>query len=502
MKKKLLMLRTASSFLSKEWAHINYLPAGTCVVASGIDTEKYDVDFFDYDSYLRKRYISGVKYFSGYSTELTYNDRMKRLFEPFRDVDKYDYILMSAYYYGSVAEPMFEFNNVLVDYLRERNPTAVIVGGGKVTYFTSKKSEKSYNKFVSKLDVFCKDRIIPQNVSKIMETLSLNSIKWDIRELNSLCPEPFNCEDVKHTYEEIFRDAECELPEEAPKNKTIKMCEMVFNDGCVGNCAFCSVGNIQFKSLSFDKIETILKTRVFEQGYDTFYFLNNAVNPSIKYLEKFCNLIIKNNMNIRWSDSARFHGMGPDEFKMIFEAGGRIISYGCETVDNNMLEFINKKITVDDIIQGLRWSHEAGLWNVANFIVGFPHEDADVVVKLIKFLRKNIDIIDTAYINNFRMLYDSPFYLESEKYGISIPEGYLVDNASLLGSMYDEIDGLSWSIIKRASRFKKELVERELSKFGKPTQFYSTSQHFIFALYDIFNDNKEIVREYRRWHLN
>jgi hypothetical protein len=124
-----------------------------------------------------------------------------------------------------------------------------------------------------------------------------------------------------------------------------------------------------------------------------------------------------------------------------------------------------------------------------------PHESVDAVSDFIRFFRENADYIDTAYLNYFRLI-ESCFYNNRDEYGISIPEGYIYIPENLyLGFMYDETDGLKWDMIKRIKRIKKELVIKDLKRTNSRL-LHRVGQHFIFALYDIFDNDKEKVREY------
>jgi len=405
-------------------------------------------------------------------------------------------------YYGSMSSPMFAFTETLVDFLREKDPSVGIIAGGLIIFFDTESAKRQFERVVDKLDNCAFHRVPPSGINKMMEDFTFTPYDWKLSELNTMCPEITNPEDITFTYQEIL-DRTTHIPsEESFKEGHIKMCEMIFSDGCVGRCAFCAIGNMPFVSMSFDNIEYILKKRVLEQGYNSFYFLNSVLNPNRKYIERFCNLIIKNNLNITWSDSARFHKMGPDDYKMMFEAGARSLSYGCETVDDDMLKYVGKNLTVDDIQQGLQWSHEAGIWTQTNFIVGMPYEKPEVVTKLINFIRQNREYIDSVYLNAFRMNISSLFYEYSDKYGLEILDNNPDCGVKGLkeGIWFREIDGYDWDIVEKLKEKKRQIVSREIVKTD-PTFMRKYSQHLLIMLYDVFDNDKEAIRRYIRWHL-
>ena len=98
-----------------------------------------------------------------------------------------------------------------------------------------------------------------------------------------------------------------------------------------------------------------------KEEYNTsfFFFLSSTINISKKYINELCDEIIKNNLNIYWSDCARFNEMDKETLIKMRKAGCIRLIYGLETASPKMLKYIDKRITLEQASRVIKETHEA-----------------------------------------------------------------------------------------------------------------------------------------------
>ena len=70
------------------------------------------------------------------------------------------------------------------------------------------------------------------------------------------------------------------------------------------------------------------------------------------------------------------------------EAGCWAIFYGFESMDQEILDTINKRITPEQIKNAVKWTKQAGIEVRANFILGLPNETPKKAKKMVRELIK------------------------------------------------------------------------------------------------------------------
>lgn len=164
---------------------------------------------------------------------------------------------------------------------------------------------------------------------------------------------------------------------------------MITSRGCPGRCTFCNrtLGNeLTFQSAEriLEEIQWLIKNYKIQQLFiydDTFTVNRNNV-------VKFCDMLIKNKIDISWVCNARVDLVDFEMLKTMQKAGCSQISYGVESVDKVVLENINKQIGLSQVINAVKWTKRTGIECRLSFIVGSPGDSAEVIKKNIKFLNK------------------------------------------------------------------------------------------------------------------
>ncbi|MBF0344090.1 MAG: radical SAM protein [Nitrospirae bacterium] len=174
---------------------------------------------------------------------------------------------------------------------------------------------------------------------------------------------------------------------------------MITSRGCPGKCTFC------FSSMFGSRVRVTSAKLVFEHimhlkivyGIKEVSFYDDTFTANRRRVEQLCNLLISENADISWSCFARVDTVNPDILKLMRAAGCHQIMYGFETIDDDVLRAVNKKVTSDRYRDVIEWTRDAKIDIRGAFMLGIPGERSDGMRKTIDFA-KSIDI-QCAIIN-------------------------------------------------------------------------------------------------------
>jgi hypothetical protein len=446
------------------------------------------VDYYDLDVLLSKRYQN------------CNNINLNEMFDSLNLKESYNYILCSCLPHrqdhSMGRNKTIDLNILILEYLRKRFPSAKIIVGGKEAL----KIQKNINKNI--VDIIYNKNINDKcDLDNLLNGTNNHNHVDDF--YTSILPE--NQNDLRYSYKEILD--QYGFPDLRPNpNKYIFQSSIISFRGCPNKCAYCRQQSKLCIPDENELYDCILK--LYDQGVNTLFFKDSSVNPSIKYAERLCNWFIKKNLNIKWSNSCCFHNTSKDFFHMLYDAGCRILCFGAESLHNDMLKYINKNTNRDEILERTKDSSEVGIWNLLNFIIGFPYDDETTVGTTIALIKKNIKHIDEITLSRFYMTAGSDFYENPHKYGLEFNKNVSIVRIPSLNKdktlqvkpeedpttefqypAYREIDRLDFHEIEE---YKTKLHNISLNYLNP--YHMRVPQHLIFALYDMYND-KTIVRD-------
>jgi anaerobic magnesium-protoporphyrin IX monomethyl ester cyclase len=143
--------------------------------------------------------------------------------------------------------------------------------------------------------------------------------------------------------------------------------------GCPFDCDFCSrpVFGDLFRRRSLDTVFAEID-QIRRLGYDSLWIADDNFTLNLSYLRGFCQRM--DGQQIGWSCLSRVSRINTEIAQMMKSAGCRRVYLGLETGNQNTLNLMNKKATVDEGIQAVHQFHGAGIEVAAFFIVGYPGE--------------------------------------------------------------------------------------------------------------------------------
>ena len=202
--------------------------------------------------------------------------------------------------------------------------------------------------------------------------------------------------------------------------------------GCYWNkCAFCE--SAFEKTPSVKTVEQLIKEiRQYNEKYNvsTFMIIDETITP--KYLDKFSDAIINENLNFKFMMSLRLEKkVTCDLLSKMYKAGFRSFWFGFETASERVLKLINKGVTVEESIQVLKTSNEIGFLNNVYCLVNFPTSTYQDDLSTFKFVKESSDIVHNILYTEFMLTNNSKIYNNPSEYGLEIIEDIKNSRVSL-----------------------------------------------------------------------
>jgi anaerobic magnesium-protoporphyrin IX monomethyl ester cyclase len=168
---------------------------------------------------------------------------------------------------------------------------------------------------------------------------------------------------------------------------------MITSRGCPGKCTFCYSGMFGEK-IRYLSVENIYQQIIYLQtnyGIREISFYDDTFTANLRRVEKLCQLIISNHIDISWSCFARVDTVNPGILQLMKAAGCHQIMYGFETTDEKILKAVNKRVQLNQYENVISWTREAQIDIRGAFMLGSPEETQASMEATIAYAKK-IDI--------------------------------------------------------------------------------------------------------------
>lgn len=206
---------------------------------------------------------------------------------------------------------------------------------------------------------------------------------------------------------------------------------IITSRGCPGECTFCdrSVFGRAWRGHGVDYVIEMIRANIRRHHIRSLVINDDTFVINRKRLSGICEAMIKEQLNLSWSCSARINEMTPEMLKIMKRSGCFQIAYGLESGSQKMLELMKKKITVDRMKEVVENTRKAGIRSKGYFIIGHPGETIDTI-------KETIDFALSIPLDDAQFTFLTPF-----------PGSEVYDKARASGHFADEWDKMSmWDI--------------------------------------------------------
>lgn len=185
---------------------------------------------------------------------------------------------------------------------------------------------------------------------------------------------------------------------------------IVSSRSCPNSCTFCSkTGGKKYRQRSLENIFLEINELVNKYHVNKLNFSDELFAENPNRLFQFCDMIEPYHISYRVSMHIG-KNLCKELLSRMYESGCKVIFYGLESADNNVLKSMRKHITIDDISRCLRATKEAGIIAEGNFIFGDPAETEESVQTTLNWIKENymLGVFEVAAIKLYpgSQLYD------------------------------------------------------------------------------------------------
>jgi radical SAM superfamily enzyme YgiQ (UPF0313 family) len=156
-------------------------------------------------------------------------------------------------------------------------------------------------------------------------------------------------------------------------------------------CTFCSWTTLYPTYRTRDAIDVVNEIEMLVNKYGIKELMDDSGSlPVGKWLETFCNEIIKRGLNkkLRIDCNMRFGRLTADDYRLMRKAGFRLVLFGVESANQKTLDKFVKALKVEDVENGAKWASKAGLDVHLTFMFGHAWEGKEEIANTVKFARK------------------------------------------------------------------------------------------------------------------
>ena len=173
---------------------------------------------------------------------------------------------------------------------------------------------------------------------------------------------------------------------------------VITSRGCPwGRCRFCYQGGkyaARYRRRSPGNVADEVGRLVKDHGIRNIVFWDDDFCAMPKWVDTFCDLLDRERHDLVWSVLARAGSVTRDMLRRMASVGCCSVQFGIESGNQELLDLIDKGITLDQCRDAVRWAKEAGLGTIGTFILGFPTESPEMSEKTIRFACElNVDYV-------------------------------------------------------------------------------------------------------------
>ncbi|MBP8003082.1 MAG: radical SAM protein [Chloroflexi bacterium] len=187
---------------------------------------------------------------------------------------------------------------------------------------------------------------------------------------------------------------------------------IVTSRGCPAGCTYC-IKHVSYQySVRLRSPEHIMEEMwiLKKMGINNIHMYSDLFTVNREQVLGLCKLMIEQNIQLKWTSNSRVDYVDEEMLQMMAKAGCRLISWGIESGNEQILRHARKGAYPDKAEKALTWAKKAGIMNWGYFIIGLPGETVDSIKDTIAFAKKLP--LDIALFHVAAPYPGTPFFFE------------------------------------------------------------------------------------------
>jgi anaerobic magnesium-protoporphyrin IX monomethyl ester cyclase len=192
---------------------------------------------------------------------------------------------------------------------------------------------------------------------------------------------------------------------------------LVTSRGCPYRCTFCDRGTFgnRYRFNSVPYIIDMIRRLRDAHGIDHFIFYDDNFTANKAHLAALCEAILRLPFRITFACDARADHIDGEMLALMKRAGAWMISYGIESANPELLEILDKSLSLPRAERAVRLTAEAGIVTKGLFMIGVPGETEETIERTKAFIESlPFDLIN---LSKFTPYPGSEIYRTISRYG-------------------------------------------------------------------------------------
>lgn len=165
---------------------------------------------------------------------------------------------------------------------------------------------------------------------------------------------------------------------------------IVTSRGCPAGCTFC-IKHLSYQYTTRIRSPKLLMEELWQLkrlGINNVHMYADLFTVSRDQVMELCERMIEEKINLKWTCNSRVDYVDEEMLQRMGEAGCRLISWGIESGNEQILKNVHKGINPGKVERALLWAKKAGIMNWGYFIIGLPGETQNTIRETIAFAKK------------------------------------------------------------------------------------------------------------------
>jgi len=175
-----------------------------------------------------------------------------------------------------------------------------------------------------------------------------------------------------------------------PHGRALPFAAIITSRGCPYHCSYCSkpvFGN-KFRAQSPKRVIDEIAYYRDRFGIKELAFYDDVFTIDKERAYAIADGMLRRGLKIHWTSETRVNLVDRRLLSHMKQAGCYAIAYGIETASPEILDILNKGITIDEIEEAVRISREVGLQTIGYFMIGSPGETPETVSETIEYAKR------------------------------------------------------------------------------------------------------------------
>jgi radical SAM superfamily enzyme YgiQ (UPF0313 family) len=231
--------------------------------------------------------------------------------------------------------------------------------------------------------------------------------------------------------------------------------------GCMYSCNFCYRMETGYRVRSYESIIEEIKRLIKDYNISFVRLRDELLMSNEKRIIGFCEALLDADIKIHFDCNGRLNTAKPFVLKLMKRAGCTYINYGIESLDQKVLDIMNKYQTIEEIYNGIEATISAGINPGFNLLWNNIADNEETLKKAVEFLKKYNTYSEIRTIKPVTPYPGSALYYNAIKQGLlEGPEDFYenkhMNSDRIAVNFMDMSDEKAYELLYEAN---KELLE-------------------------------------------